>query len=72
MYLNGIPEGGDHTTYSWNASYAGLKIRYIGRGNASNIRQINGKIGYFKVTTEAMSDEEVYNSFNSIRRRFGI
>ena len=72
MYLNGIPEGGDHTTYSWNASYAGLKIRYIGRGRASNPRQINGKIGYFKVTTEAMTDEEVYNSFNSMRRRFGI
>lgn len=72
MYLNGIAEGGDHTTYSWNSSYAGLKIRYIGRGNGSNVRQINGQIGYFKVTTEAMSDKEVYNSFNSISRRFNL
>ena len=72
MYLNGIAEGGDHTTYSWNSSYAGLRIRYIGRGNSSNVRQINGQIGYFKVTTEAMSNEEVYNSFNSIRRRFSL
>ena len=72
MYLNGIAEGGDHTTYSWNSSYAGLKIRYVGRGNSGNPRRINGQIGYFKVTTEAMSNEEVYNSFNSIRRRFGL
>lgn len=72
MYLNGIAEGGNHTTYSWNSSYAGLKIRYVGQGNSGNPRRINGQIGYFKVTTEAMSNEEVYNSFNSIRRRFNL
>lgn len=72
MYLNGIAEGGDHTTYSWNPSYAGLKIRYIGRGNSTNVRQINGKIGYFKVTKKALSSKQVYRSFNAIRKRFKI
>lgn len=72
MYLNGIPEGGDHTTYSWNASYSGLNIRYIGRGNSSNVRLVNGKISTTKVYDRALTASEVQQNFNANRSRFGI
>jgi hypothetical protein len=70
MYLNGIAEGGNHTTYSWNASYAGLRVRYIGRGNSSNIRQIDGEIGSTQIYTRELTGEEVYNIYNAQRRRY--
>ena len=72
MYLNGIAEGGDHTTYSWNASYSGLNIRYIGRGNSANVRLVNGKIPITKVYDKSLTPQEIQQNFNALRGRFGI
>ena len=72
MYLNGIAEGGDHTAYSWNASYSGLTIRYIGRGNSANVRLVDGKIPITKVYDRALSAAEVSQNFNALRGRYGI
>ena len=72
MYLNGVAEGGDHTTYNWNPSYSGLKIRYIGRGNTSNRRLVNGNIPITKVYDRVLTPEEVKQNYNSHKNRFGI
>ena len=72
MYLNGIAEGGDHTTYTWNATYSGLNIRYIARGNSANIRQLNGKIPITKVYNRALTASEIQQNFNALRGRFSI
>jgi hypothetical protein len=72
MYLNGVAEGGDHTTYSWNASYSGLKVRYIGRGNQSNTRLVNGNIPITKLYNKALTAAEVKANFNNYKTRFNI
>lgn len=71
MYLNGIPEGGNHTTYSWNASYSGLRVRYIGAGQ-SDRRFLDGNVGLTRIYTEAFTDDEVFNLFKNTRGRFGV
>ena len=71
MYLNGVAEGGDHASYSWNASYSGLKVKYIGKGNA-NVRRVNGKIPITRIYNRALSSEEVAQNFNAYRGRFNI
>ena len=72
MYLNGIAEGGDHTTYTWNALYSGLNIRYIARGNSANIRQLNGKIPVTKVYNKSLSASEILQNYNAQKSRFGL
>jgi hypothetical protein len=72
MYLNGIAEGGDHATYTWNATYSGLNIRYIARGNSTNIRQLNGKIPITKVYNRALTAAEIQQNFNALRSRFSV
>ena len=72
MYLNGVAEGGDHTTYSWNPSYSGLKIKYIGRGNNSNVRLVNGDIAITKVYGRVLTPEEIKQNFNTYKKRFNI
>ena len=72
MYLNGIAEGGDHTTYSWNPSYAGLKVRYIGRGNAGNPRRVNGIIPITKMYNRALTSEEIKQNFRAYKNRFNL
>ena len=72
MYLNGVAEGGDHTTYNFNPSYSGLKIRYIGRGNTGNRRLVNGNIPITKVYDRALTPEEVKQNYNSHKNRFDI
>lgn len=72
MYLNGVAEGGDHTTYSWNASYSGLNIRYIGRGSSVNIRQFNGNMSSTRVYNRALTSTEITQNFNAVKGRFGL
>jgi hypothetical protein len=72
MYLNGIAEGGDHVSYTWNATYAGLNIRYIARGNSSNLRQIDGKVPMTKVYNRALSADEILQNYNATKTRFGL
>jgi hypothetical protein len=72
MYLNGVAEGGDHTTYSWNASYSGLRVRYIGRGNSTNTRRLNGMVPSTKIYNRALTADEIAQNFNALRGRYGI
>lgn len=71
MYLNGVAEGGDHTTYSWNSSYAGLKVRYIGAGQTTR-RYVNGDIPVVKIYDRALSADEVQQNFKAYKNRFNI
>jgi len=72
FYLNGEAEGGDHTTYTWNASYAGLRVRYMGRGNASNTRRIDGQLAITRIYNKRLSEDEIKSNFNATRGRYGI
>ena len=72
MYLNGIAEGGTHATYTWNADYSGLKIGYIGRGDASNGRYFYGKYPNFQVYNKELTAAEVLQNFNATRKTYGI
>lgn len=71
MYLNGVAEGGNHTTYSWNPSYSGLKVRYIGAGRP-NLRFINGEVPVTKIYDKALTAAEVQANFNNYKTRFNI
>jgi hypothetical protein len=72
MYLNGIAEGGTHTTYTWNASYSGLVVGYIGRGDAANGRYFYGKYPQVSIYNRALTAAEIQQNFNATRSRFGI
>ncbi len=69
FYLDGALEGGDHIGHSWHQSYLGLKIRYFGRGNAANVRYMNGQMSSAKIYDKALSATEVKKSFNKRRHR---
>ena len=71
MYLNGVAEGGDHTTYSWNASYSGLRVRYIGAGQSTR-RFVNGEIPVTKIYNRALTAAEVRNNYNQYKGRFNL
>jgi hypothetical protein len=70
MYLNGVAEGGTHTTYTWNASYAGLIVRYIGRGNSSNGRYFYGKYPQASIYNRALTAAEVSQNYNALKSRY--
>jgi hypothetical protein len=71
FYLNGAAEGGDHTTNVWNASYSGLRIRYIGKGNNANTRLVNGQIPITKVYNRVLSREEILRNSTHYSKRYG-
>ena len=71
MYLNGAAEGGDHVSYSWNASYSGLKVQYFGAGQ-TNRRYVNGKIPITRIYNRALSAQEVKQNFNAYKDRFNM
>lgn len=72
FYLNGVAEGGTHASYSFNSSYSGLKIGYIGRGDAPNARYFYGSMPVTRVYDRALSASEVQQNFQALRGRFGI
>jgi hypothetical protein len=72
FYLNGIAEGGDHVSQVWNRDYAGLKIRYVGKGNNGNPRLVNGKIPVTKVYNRPLLPSEIYNNFLGYKTRYNI
>ena len=70
MYLNGVAEGGDHTTYtSWSSSHAGLKVRYFGRGNAANVRYMNGQMSSVKIYDRVLTAEEIKRNYRTMKHR---
>ena len=72
MYLNGVQEGGSHATYSFNASYSGLKVRYFGRGSSGNPRLVNGKIPTTRIYTKALTSAQIADNFNAYKNRFNL
>jgi hypothetical protein len=72
MYLNGVAEGGDHTSASWVSTYSGLRIRYMGRGNSGNVRQVDGKIPSTRVYDRVLTAAEVLQNFNATKSRFSL
>lgn len=72
FYLNGEAEGGDHTTYAWNAGYSGLKVRFMGRGNSTNRRNIDGFLPVTRIYEKRLSADEIRSNFNATRGRYGI
>ena len=70
MYLNGVAEGGDHTTYtSWSSSHAGLKVRYFGRGNAANVRYMNGQMSSVKIYNRVLTAEEIKRNYRTMKHK---
>ena len=72
MYLNGFAEGGTHTTYTWNGSYAGLIVRYIGRGNSTYGRYFYGKYPQVSIYNRALTAQEIQQNYNATKGRFGL
>lgn len=72
MYLNGVQEGGTHATYSFNASYSGLKVRYFGRGSTGNPRLVNGKIPITRIYKKALTSAQIADNFSVYKNRFNI
>ena len=72
MYLNGEPEGGDHVSYVWNSAYSGLRVRYIGQGNSSNKRRVDGQIPVTRMYDRVLSANEVKQNYLSFKSRFGL
>ena len=72
FYLNGVAEGGTHASYSFNSSYSGLKIGFLGRGDAPNARYMYGLMPVTKVYNRALTAAEVKQNFNALRSRYGI
>ena len=74
FYVNGVAEGGDHTSYSWNASKSAFFARYIGRYAiaSSYSRYFNGHIPVAKFYNKGLSAAEVKQNFNSYRKRFNL
>jgi len=74
FYVNGEPEGGDHTTYTWNADKSAFFCRYVGKykylGNSS--RYFNGEIPITKLYNRALSAQEVQQNFKAYKNRFNL
>lgn len=72
MYLNGTAEGGDHVSYVWNNAYSGLRVRYIGQGNSSNVRRVDGQIPVTRIYDRVLSASEIEQNYLSFKSRFGL
>jgi len=74
FYVNGVPEGGDHTTFSWSPTYSSLKTRYVGRYeyNGGYGRYFNGEIPVTKMYNRPLSIQEVQQNFNAYKNRFNL
>jgi hypothetical protein len=74
FYVNGVAEGGDHTSYSWNANKSAFFARYIGRYeyNGSYSRYWNGHIAVARLYSKPFTAAEIKQNYNSLKQRFGI
>lgn len=72
MYLNGVLEGGTASTYSFNPDYSGLRVRYFGRGNSGNRRNVDGHIAVTRIYKKRLTADEVKQNFNAYKERFNI
>ena len=74
FYVNGVAEGGDHVSYSWNASKSGFFARYIGRYeyNGGYSRYWNGHIPVAKLYNAPLTAAEIKQNYNAYKNRFNI
>jgi hypothetical protein len=72
FYLNGINDGGTVANASFAASGSGLKIGFLGRGDAPNGRYMHGLMPITKVYNRALTATEIQQNFNALRNRYGI
>ena len=74
FYVNGQPEGGNHTSFSWSPTYSALKTRYIGRYeyNGGYGGYFNGEIPITKLYNRALTASEIKANYNAIKGRFNI
>tara|TARA_R110001632_G_scaffold233037_1_gene376120 strand:+ start:1 stop:1197 length:1197 start_codon:yes stop_codon:yes gene_type:complete len=74
FYVNGVAEGGSHTTYSWNADKSAFFARYIGRyENAGGYsRYFNGHIPVTRLYNKGLSAAEIKQNYNTLKNRFDI
>ena len=74
FYVNGVAEGGSHTTYSWNADKSAFFARYIGRYeyNGGYSRYWNGHIPVTRLYNKGLSAAEIKQNFNAYKNRFDI
>ena len=74
FYVNGVAEGGDHVSYSWNASKSAFFARYIGRYeyNGGYSRYWNGHMPVTRLYNKPLTASEIKQNFNVYRNRFGI
>lgn len=74
-YLNGQDDmSSSWSSYngSWQTSRAGLKIRYIGRGNTGNIRMVNGKIASTRVWDKPLTAKDIQQLYNAERKKYRL
>lgn len=74
-YLNGeddMSSGWSAYNGSWQSSKAGLRIRYIGRGNSANGRYIDGNVASTHVWSRVLTAAEIKQNFNQQRARFSV
>tara|TARA_R100000005_G_C4954591_1_gene173635 strand:- start:204 stop:1100 length:897 start_codon:yes stop_codon:yes gene_type:complete len=73
-YLNGqddMSSGWSSHNGSWTDNN-GLRVRYIGRGNSSNVRYVDGNIACTQVWSRALTASEVLQNYNAQKARFGL
>lgn len=73
FYVNGVAEGGDHVSYSWNASKSAFFARYIGRYEYGGYsRYFNGHIPVTRLYDKGLSAAEIKQNYNTLKNRFDI
>lgn len=73
FYVNGVAEGGDHVSYSWNASKSAFFARYIGKySHYGYSRYWNGHIPITRLYNKPLSASEIKQNFNALKKRFGL
>ena len=74
FYVNGVAEGGDHVSYSWNPSKAAFFARYVGRyeHSGSYSRYFNGNIPVTRLYNKALTASEIKQNYKAFKSRFNI
>ena len=73
-YVNGVAEGGDHTSFTFSSGYSALKTRYIGRYeyNGSYGRYFNGEIPVVRLYNRTLEASEIAVNYKAYKERFNL
>jgi len=75
FYVNGVAEGGDHASYSWNSAKSAFFARYVGKyaHPANNYsRYFNGHIPVARLYSKALTASEITKNYKALKNRFNI